>query len=82
MLKYVAEEIASIAMRVTGYPIIITDKKAVIIGADKDNIDRLNDIHEASIEVIASGMKKKTRSHRMPQTERNLSGHYHANCNS
>ena len=59
MLKYVAEEIASITMRVTGYPIIITDKKAVIIGADKDNIDRLNDIHEASIEVMASGMKKK-----------------------
>ena len=54
MLKYVAEEIASITMRVTGYPIIITDKKAVIIGADKDNIDRLNDIHEASIEVMAS----------------------------
>lgn len=59
MLKYVAEEIASITMRVTGYPIIITDKKAVIIGADKDNIDRLNDIHEASVEVMASGMKKK-----------------------
>ena len=60
MLKYVAEEIASITMRVTGYPIIITDKKAVIIGADKDNIDRLNDINEASIEVMASGMKKNT----------------------
>lgn len=28
MLKYVAEEIASITMRVTGYPIIITDKKS------------------------------------------------------
>ena len=59
MLKYVAEEIASTATSVAGYPIIITDENAVIIGADKDNLYRLNELHEASLEVISSGRKKK-----------------------
>lgn len=59
MLKYVAEEIASTTMRVTGYPIIITDENGIIIGADKENIQRLNELHEASLEVMASGRQKK-----------------------
>lgn len=59
MLKYVAEEIASVTMRVTGYPIIITDEKGIIIGADKKNLDRLYELHEASLEVIAEGRQKK-----------------------
>lgn len=59
MLKYVAEEIASTTMRVTGYPIIITDENGIIIGADKENIQRLNELHEASLEVMSSGRQKK-----------------------
>ena len=59
MLKYVAEEIASTTMRVTGYPIIITDENGIIIGADKENIQRLNELHEASLEVMMSGRQKK-----------------------
>lgn len=59
MLKYVAEEIASTATSVTGYPIIITDEKGIIIGADKANLYRMNELHEASLEVMQSGRKKK-----------------------
>ena len=59
MLKYVAEEIASVATNVTGYAIIITDDKGVVIGADSENIWRLGQLHEASLEVIAQGRMKK-----------------------
>ncbi len=59
MLKYVAEEIASVATNITGYAIIITDDKGIIIGADKENIKRLGELHEASIEVMAQGRMKK-----------------------
>ncbi len=59
MLKYVAEEIASTATSVAGYPIIITDEKGIIIGADKENLYRLNELHEASLEVMATGRKQK-----------------------
>ncbi len=59
MLKYVAEEIASTATGVTGYPIIITDEKGIIIGADRENLYRLNELHEASLEVMAAGRKQK-----------------------
>lgn len=59
MLKYVAEEIASTTMRVTGYPIIITDEKGIIIGADKENKDRLHELHEASLDVMSSGRQQK-----------------------
>ena len=36
MLKYVAEEIASVATNITGYAIIITDDKGIVIGADSE----------------------------------------------
>ena len=41
MLKYVAKEIASVATNITGYAIIITDDKGIVIGADSENIKRL-----------------------------------------
>lgn len=59
MLKYVAEEIASVATNITGYAIIITDDKGIVIGADSENIKRLGELHEASIEVMATGRMKK-----------------------
>ena len=59
MLKYVAEEIASVATNITGYAIIITDDKGIVIGADKENIQRIGELHEASIEVMAQGRMKK-----------------------
>ena len=59
MLKYVAEEIASVATNITGYAIIITDDKGIVIGADRDNIKRLGELHEASLEVIATGRQRK-----------------------
>ncbi len=59
MLRYVAEEIASVATNITGYAIIITDDKGIIIGADHDNIKRLGELHEASLEVMETGRMKK-----------------------
>ena len=59
MLKYVAEEIASVATNITGYAIIITDDKGVVIGADSENISRIGELHEASIEVMSQGRMKK-----------------------
>ena len=59
MLKYVAEEIASVATNITGYAIIITDDKGIVIGADSENIQRLGELHEASLEVIATGRQRK-----------------------
>ena len=59
MLKYVAEEIASVATGITGYAIIITDDRGMVIGADSENIQRLGELHEASLEVIATGRQKK-----------------------
>ncbi len=59
MLKYVAEEIASVATNITGYAIIITDDKGIIIGADSENIKRLGELHEASLEVISTGRMRK-----------------------
>ncbi len=59
MLKYVAEEIASVATNITGYAIIITDDKGIVIGADSENISRIGELHEASIEVMAQGRMKK-----------------------
>ena len=59
MLKYVAEEIASVATNITGYAIIITDDKGIVIGADSENIKRLGELHEASLEVMATGRMKK-----------------------
>lgn len=59
MLKYVAEEIASVATNITGYAIIITDDKGIVIGADSENIQRLGELHEASLEVISTGRQKK-----------------------
>ena len=59
MLKYVAKEIASVATNITGYAIIITDDKGIVIGADSENIKRLGELHEASIEVMESGRMKK-----------------------
>ena len=59
MLKYVAEEIASVATSITGYAIIITDDKGIVIGADSENISRIGELHEASLEVMASGRMKK-----------------------
>ena len=58
MLRYVAEEIASVATNITGYAIIITDDKGIIIGADHDNIKRLGELHEASLEVMETGRMK------------------------
>ena len=63
MLKYVAEEIASVATNITGYAIIITDDKGIVIGADSENIQRLGELHEASIEVIATGRQRKHTEH-------------------
>ena len=72
MLKYVAEEIASVATSITGYAIIITDDKGIVIGADSENIKRLGELHEASLEVIATGrMRKHTE-----EDCRNLKGTY------
>ena len=59
MLKYVAAEIASVATNVTGYPTIITDEAGRIIGTDRENLYRIGQLHEASIEVIASGRQRK-----------------------
>ncbi len=59
MLRYVAEEIASVATNITGYAIIITDDKGIIIGADSENIKRLGELHEASLEVISTGRMRK-----------------------
>ncbi len=59
MLRYVAEEIASVATNITGYAIIITDDKGIVIGADSENITRLGELHEASLEVISTGRMKK-----------------------
>ena len=72
MLKYVAEEIASVATNITGYAIIITDDKGIIIGADSDNTQRLGELHEASLEVIAERRMKKHSE----EDCRNLKGTY------
>lgn len=55
MLKYVAEEIASVASNITGYAVIITDENGIIIGTDRDCESRLGTLHEASLKIISTG---------------------------
>lgn len=59
MLKYVAAEIASVASNVTGYPTIITDEQGRIIGTDKEDLYRIGQLHEASLDVISTGRQRK-----------------------
>ena len=61
MLKYVAEEIASVATNITGYAIIITDDKGIVIGADSENSACLISIHynlNAKVQLCAHKTKK------------------------
>lgn len=60
MLESVAKDIASIASNVTGYYIVITDEKGIIIGTSDEEEPRMGTLHEGSLEVIR---KREMMSH-------------------
>lgn len=60
MLESVAQDIASIASNVTGYYIVITDEKGIIIGTSDAEDPRMGTLHEGSLDVIR---KREMMSH-------------------
>ncbi|HBW37522.1 MAG TPA: hypothetical protein DEF89_20405 [Desulfosporosinus sp.] len=57
VLKELAQEIAKSISEIIGYHLLITDEFGIIIGCS-DDINRLETLHRASLEVIKSGKPK------------------------
>lgn len=60
ILNKCAQEIASSTSSLINYDVLITDTEARIVGTSRS--DRLGQLHEASIEVINSGLGNETTS--------------------
>lgn len=69
MLESVAQDIASIASNVTGYYIVITDEKGIIIGTSDAEEPRMGTLHEGSLDVSEEELAERRKEWTPPETK-------------
>ena len=72
LLRKCAQEIAAAVASAINFDVIITDAEGVIVGSS--NTDRLEQFHEASLSVVASGQNARTGEMQAQQLRGTLPG--------